>query len=247
MELSQANILITGAGRGIGNFLANTLLPKAAKIVVIDHDQTLLDAFPKQDNLITYCCDLTNAEQVEKRVAEIFASGGVNVCINNAGIIHNEPLVNTLQRPHKKHSTVNWLKVMDINLNAVFYVTAAVADGMIAAKQKGVIINISSISAQGNTGQAAYSASKAAVEALTKTCSKELSMFGIRCACIAPGFFNTPSTRENLSENMLSKWERSVPLGRLGELDEIGSAVEFIIHNEYFNGKILSLDGGLHL
>ena len=69
---------------------------------------------------------------------------------------------------------------------------------MVLKKEKGLIINISSISAQGNAGQSAYAASKAAVEALTKTWSKELGMFKIRCACIAPGFFNTPSTKSSL-------------------------------------------------
>ncbi|MFX7052632.1 SDR family NAD(P)-dependent oxidoreductase, partial [Acinetobacter baumannii] len=80
------------------------------------------------------------------------------------------------------------------------------ADAMISARRKGVIINISSIAAQGNIGQSAYAASKAAVEALTKTWSKELSIFGIRAGCIAPGFFDTPSTREGLNIHMLEKW-----------------------------------------
>jgi 3-oxoacyl-[acyl-carrier protein] reductase len=129
----------------------------------------------------------------------------------------------------------------------VFYVTSNVVEKMILNKERGLIINISSISAQGNMGQSAYSASKAAVEALTKTWSKELGMFKIRCACIAPGFMDSPSTRESLSENMLSKWQKSIPIGRLGELDELLSAVEFIIRNDYFNGKVLALDGGLNL
>jgi 3-oxoacyl-[acyl-carrier protein] reductase len=179
-------------------------------------------------------------------IKEIFdLAGGINVCINNAGIIHSEPLINILSRTDKKHSISNWQKVIHVNLDAVFYVTSNVVENMVLRKGKGVIINISSISAQGNAGQSTYSASKAAVEALTKTWSKELGMFKIRCACIAPGFFNTPSTKESLSENMLGKWQKSVPIGRLGELDELLSAVEFIIRNEYFNGKILALDGGL--
>ncbi len=90
---------------------------------------------------------------------------------------------------------------------------------LILKKQKGLIINISSISAQGNTGQSAYAASKAAVEALTKTWSKELGMFKIRCACIAPGFFDTPSTRESLTENMLSKWQKSVADRKIGRVE----------------------------
>jgi 3-oxoacyl-[acyl-carrier protein] reductase len=246
MELSQSRVLITGGGKGIGNYVATGLLEKAAKVIVIDQDEQLLNALPYRDNLLKFHCDITDADQVEKIVKEIFEKhGGVNVCINNAGIIHSEPLVNILSRTNKKHSTDSWQKVINVNLNAVFYISSNVAENMILTKTKGVIINISSISAQGNAGQSAYAASKAAVEALTKTWSKELGMFKIRCACIAPGFFNTPSTKESLSENMLAKWQKSVPLGRLGELDELLSSVEFIIRNDYFNGKILALDGGL--
>jgi 3-oxoacyl-[acyl-carrier protein] reductase len=246
MELSAAKILITGAGRGIGNFLATGLLDKAASVAVIDYDQQLLDSMPSHPGLFKYQCDITKAADVEQVVQRIFDEhGGVNVCINNAGIIHSEPLVNLLSRTDKKHNISNWEKVINVNLNAVFYVTSNVVEKMISRKEKGVIINISSISAQGNVGQSAYSATKAAVEALTKTWSKELGMFKIRCGCIAPGFFNTPSTKESLSENMLAKWQKAVPLGKLGELDELLSAVQFIIENDYYNGKVLALDGGL--
>ena len=248
MEIDQSKILITGGGRGIGNFLANGLLQKAAKVIIIDRDEQLLNDLPLHHNLAKYHCDITDYAAVEDLVNRIFETeGGINVCINNAGIIHSEPLVNILSREEKKHSITNWQKVMDVNLNAVFYITSNVAEKMILKKQKGVIINISSIAAQGNIGQSAYAASKAAVEALTKTWSKELGMFKIRCACIAPGFFDTPSTRESLTDNMLAKWQKSVPIARLGELNELLSAVEFIIQNDYYNGKVLALDGGLIL
>ena len=248
MQLSESKILVTGAGRGIGHFIAMGLLDKAAKVFIIDRDQQLLESLAIHEKLVCFHCDVTKAEEVEKVIAEIFElHGGINTCINNAGIIHSEPLVNFLSKAEKKHSIENWKKVIDVNLNAVFYISSNVAEKMIAKKEKGVIINISSISAQGNSGQSAYSASKAAVEALTKTWSKELGMFKIRCACIAPGFFDTPSTRDSLSENMISKWQRAVPTGKLGELHELLSAVEFIITNEYFNGKVLSLDAGLNL
>jgi 3-oxoacyl-[acyl-carrier protein] reductase len=246
MNSSGARVLITGAGRGIGRFIAEGLLDKTAKVVVLDRDQALLDQFPAHNNLVKYACDITDPAAVELTVKAIFEEhGGVNVCINNAGIIHSEPLVNILSRGDKKHNLESWQKVIEVNLNAVFYMGANVAEQMIAKKEKGVIINISSISAQGNIGQSAYAASKAAVEALAKTWSKELGMFKIRAASIAPGFFDTPSTRESLSENMLAKWQKSVPLGRLGQLEELLSAVLFIIENDYFNGKTLSLDGGL--
>lgn len=245
MQISEAKILITGGARGIGNYLAIQLLAKAAKVVVLDNNEALLSQLPQHPNLRSFKCDVTNYEDVKIVVENVFQDGGINVLINNAGIIHSEPLINLMARPDRKHKLENWNRVVNVNLNSVFYVTSHVVDQMIAKKEKGVIINVGSISAQGNMGQSAYSATKAGVEALTKTWSKELGMFKIRSVCIAPGFFNTPSTRESLSENMLTKWEKAVPVGRLGELQELLNATEFLIENDYYNGKILPLDGGL--
>ncbi len=246
MELKLAKILITGGGRGLGKYLAEHLLENVEKVIILEKDKALLNELIPHEKLVSYVCDITDPGSVEKIIGDIFVNhGGVNVCINNAGIIHSEPLVNILAKGDKKHDISRWEKVMNLNLNAVFYVSANVVENMVARKLKGVIINISSISAQGNMGQSAYSASKAGIEALSKTWSKELAMFKIRAVSIAPGFFNTISTKESLSESMLQKWQKSVPLGRLGEIDELLLAVKFVIENEYFNGKILSLDGGL--
>ena len=112
-------------------------------------------------------------------------------------------------------------------------------------RSKGLIINISSISANGNAGQSAYSAAKAGVNALTKTWSRELSMFGIRTAGIAPGFFDTPATHTALKENTLKKIISEIPSKRLGNLEELTKSVLFIIENDFFNGKILEIDGGM--
>jgi 3-oxoacyl-[acyl-carrier protein] reductase len=245
MDIRTARILITGGARGIGNFLASGLLESGSRIFVADKDQDLLSALPAHPQLSKHVCDVTDEGSVAALVEDIFSNhGGVNVLINNAGIIHSELLVNRAH-PDGKHAKTSWDKVIDVNLNSVFYVTSNVVRAMVAKREKGVIINISSISAKGNAGQSAYSASKAAVEALTKTWSKELGMYKIRSVCIAPGFFNTPSTRESLSEAILTKWEKSVPLNRLGELDELLMAAKFLIENDYYNGRILEVDGGL--
>jgi len=246
MELKVAKILITGGGRGLGRYLVEHLLEDVEKVIILEKDKTLLDELVPHAKLLSYECDITDPVSVETIIKEIFDKhGGVNICINNAGIIHSEPLVNILSKGEKKHNLGLWEKVINLNLNAVFYVSSNVVENMVLRKLKGVIINISSISAHGNVGQSAYSASKAGVEALSRTWSKELAMFKIRAVSIAPGFFNTDSTKESLSESMLAKWQKSVPLGRLGEMDELLLAVKFIIENEYFNGKTLSLDGGL--
>jgi 3-oxoacyl-[acyl-carrier protein] reductase len=246
MQLSETRILITGGASGIGQFVTSGLIPLVKTVIVIDKDPDSLKNLPDAGNLIKLVCDVSNPEEVSNTLKLIFNKhGGVNACLNNAGIIHSEPLFNLMGKENKKHNIDNWKKVIDINLNGVFYIASNLAEQMIAKKEKGVIINISSISAQGNMGQSAYSASKAAVEALTKTWSKELGMFKIRCACIAPGFFDTPSTRKSLSEAMVQKWEKAVPLGKMGSLEDLLGAVKFIIENDYYNGKVLALDGGL--
>ena len=249
MKLDQSTIIITGGSRGIGAFLATQLSRLTFKIIVIDKDLDSLNQLRDTYGIATYCCDLTDFIAVNKTIGEIFnAHPEVNVLINNAGYIHSEPLFNLLQRDDPKHSLSGWDKTIDINLNAVFYTTVNVVEQFRKYRLKqGLIINISSISAQGNAGQTAYSATKAGIEAMTKTWAKELSMFNIRSNAIAPGFFNTESTRLALSPAMIQKWEQSIPLKRLGELEELLSGVQFIISNDYYNGQVMSINGGLTL
>jgi 3-oxoacyl-[acyl-carrier protein] reductase len=116
---------------------------------------------------------------------------------------------------------------------------------MLKRRTKGVVINLSSISANGNAGQSAYSAAKAGVNALTRTWAKELGGVGIRFVSIAPGFLDTPSTQTALSEAILTKLKQQIPLRRLGEVEHIYQAVRFIVENDYLNGTVLEVDGGL--
>jgi 3-oxoacyl-[acyl-carrier protein] reductase len=247
MNIAESVILITGGAKGIGNFLAKKLAEVSEKVIVIDNDKELLGKFDQNSNIRAYFCDLTDHLEVNKIVSEIYKKeGNINVLINNAGFIHSEPLFNMIKKDDPKHSIENWQKTININLNAVFYTTANVVEKMRQNRIKsGLIINISSIAAQGNVGQSAYSAAKAAVESLATTWSKELGMFKIRAVAIAPGFFDTESTRSSLTENTLSKWEQAVPLKRLGNLEEVFLSVKFSIENDYFNGKVISIDGGL--
>jgi 3-oxoacyl-[acyl-carrier protein] reductase len=249
MNLSTANILITGGASGLGRTMAAHLAGKAASVIVADRNAEALSQLKEEFPAIEcHNADLTDYSAVEALVDVIFKKHGkLNVLVNNAGIIHSEPLVNILSREDVKHSVENWRRTIDVNLNAVFYVTSHVAANMVKSRSKGVIINISSISSYGNMGQSAYSASKAAVNALTVTWSKELGMFGIRCAAIAPGFIDTASTRAALTETKIKAYKNATPLGRLGSTEELLHAVIFIIENDFYNGTILNLDGGLKL
>jgi 3-oxoacyl-[acyl-carrier protein] reductase len=249
MILSSCNILITGGASGLGRTMATHLLGKAANVIVVDRNAEMLEQLHTEfPGIKCYTADLTDHAQVETLVAGIFTEyGKLHVLVNNAGIIHSEPLVNILSRDDVKHSIDNWHKTIDVNLNAVFYVTVNVAAQMVKSRSKGVIINISSISSYGNMGQSAYSATKAALNALTVTWSKELGMFGIRCVAIAPGFIDTPSTRAALTEAKITSYKNATPIRRLGNTEELLHSVVFIIENDFYNGTILNLDGGLKL
>ena len=247
MKLNESNILITGGASGLGKTMAIQLAATAANVIVVDRNEEALELLTSECPGITcYTADLTDYDAVQTLVATIFQRfGKLNVLVNNAGIIHSEPLINILSRPDTKHNLDNWRKTIDINLNAVFYVTVNVAEQMVKTRSKGVIINISSISSYGNMGQSAYAATKAAINALTVTWSKELGMFGIRCAAIAPGFIDTPSTRAALTEAKITAYKNATPIRRMGTTDELLHAVVFIIENDFYNGDILDLNGGL--
>lgn len=249
MLISEQNVLITGGASGLGKAMATGLHRKAAKVIVIDRDQDALKSLTGEfPDIATYRADLTEVKQVNQVVEKIYSDfQRISVLVNNAGVIHSEPLINLLSKDDKKHRLDNWNKTIDINLNAVFYMTVHLVEQMVTRRHKGVIVNISSISAAGNIGQSAYSATKAAVNALTVTWSKELGMFGIRCNAIAPGFMDTPSTQDALPEAKIKQYKKNTPLGRFGKTEEIIQALEFIIENDFYNGAILQLDGGLKL
>jgi 3-oxoacyl-[acyl-carrier protein] reductase len=168
-----------------------------------------------------------------------------HVLINNAGILYSAPLVKIGAGGIEKHDIAMWNRVLSTDLSSVFYMTSCVVEKMITTRTKGVIVNISSVSAAGNAGQSAYSAAKAGVNALTATWAKELSVMGIRVVGIAPGFIETESTKEALSDATLQETVKKVPLRRLGKPEEIAQGVVSVIENDYFNGKVYELDGGL--
>jgi 3-oxoacyl-[acyl-carrier protein] reductase len=118
---------------------------------------------------------------------------------------------------------------------------------MIMRRINGVIVNISSISAKGNAGQSAYSAAKAGLESMTIVWSKELGSFGIRCVAIAPGFIETEAMYRALSGERIEELKQQNPLKRLGKDENISSTVLFAINNDYVNGCVIGIDGGLIL
>jgi 3-oxoacyl-[acyl-carrier protein] reductase len=244
LKLDGAVSLITGGSKGLGLAIAHQLQAEGARVIVADIDAVALEALP--DIFDRRSLDVTQPDEAKSTVEAIAAMyGRIDVLVNNAGVIYSEPLVNLMNTDGMMHSYDRFRQSLRVNLDSVFIMTSAVVEQMVLRRTKGVVINISSISARGNEGQTAYSAAKAAVNAMTVTWSKELGRFGIRCNAIAPGFIDTPSTRAALNETIIKHIEGWTPLRRLGRAEEIAQAVAAAISNDFLNGTILDVNGGV--
>jgi 3-oxoacyl-[acyl-carrier protein] reductase len=235
--------IVTGGAGGLGLAIANVLLASQATVIIFDYDAEKLNrldaAFHKE------LVDLTNEQAVQDAVNHVVQTHHhIDILINNAGVIHNEVLIN-LTKKERKHDYVTYKRIIDINMNAVFLLSSYIADEMMMKRTKGVIINVSSISAEGNAGQSAYSAAKAGVNAFTKTWAKELGPFGIRVMSIAPGFIETDSTKNALESSVLESIIKKIPLKRLGQANEVAHMVLTILQNSYMTGSVITVAGGV--
>lgn len=253
MQIENAVITITGGAGGLGLAMAEKLVLSKAKIALIDHNEVALDqAIQKlggiEGQAKSYACDITNESSVESLFESIIADfGKIDALINNAGIIRDGLLIKKSEGViSQKMQLSDWQDVLNVNLTGVFLCGREAAAAMATYGEGGCIINISSISAQGNMGQTNYSATKAGVNAMTVTWSKELSRYGIRTVSIAPGFVRTPLL-EDMKQSALAKLESMVPVGRLCNSEEIAQTVKFALENDYLNGCVLEVDGGLRI
>ncbi|WP_422909284.1 SDR family NAD(P)-dependent oxidoreductase [Pseudomonas sp. MAC6] len=246
MEVKGAVALVTGGAQGLGLAIARRLAGEGAIVVVADRNEDALANLPPGLERVTM--DVTSPEQVQEVVAGIMASHGrVDILVNNAGVIFSEPFVNVMNPAGIMHDYARFRASLAVNLDSVFIVTAAVVEYMVKLRTKGAIVNISSVSACGNEGQTAYSAAKAGVNAMTITWAKELGRWGIRSNAVAPGFIGTDSTRHSLSETVLKHIQGNTPLRRLGQADEVAQAVIALIENDFINGAVLDVNGGLRI
>ena len=246
MEVKGSIALVTGAGQGLGLAIARRLADNGANVVVADRNEDALANLPHGLECVTM--DVTDPEQVKKVVAGIMERHGrLDILVNNAGVIFSEPFVNVMNPAGIMHDYGRFRASLTVNLDSVFIVTAAVVEQMIKRRTKGAIVNISSVSACGNEGQTAYSAAKAGVNAMTITWSKELGRWGIRSNAVAPGFIETDSTRHALSETVLMHIQGNTPLRRLGQAEEVAQAVIALVENDFINGTVLDVNGGLRI
>jgi 3-oxoacyl-[acyl-carrier protein] reductase len=243
--MADRTVLITGIAGEIGGHLAAELMKDGWTVCGLDR-RTPPNA--ARDGLSFLQCDLSDAADTEAKI-EIFHAerGAFDAVINCAGLIANAPLVSFVDGRLVHHDTGLWDRVLASCLSSAFYVTACAVQKMVASAKKGVIINVSSVCSRGNAGQVAYSAAKAGMNAMTAALAKELGPLGIRVAALSPGYLDTASTRDHLTAPKLNEIRNAVPLRRLGRLDEAASAIRFVLSNEYVNGKVIELDGGLVL
>ncbi|MBA2710847.1 MAG: SDR family oxidoreductase [Tatlockia sp.] len=244
MELEGATALISGGAKGLGLGIANYLHKGGAKVLVADLDSNALAKLPR--DIEGYLLDVTKPEDVKNLIRELTITyGQIDILVNNAGVIYSEPMVNIMNSPKIMHDYDRFRECIRINLDSVFIMTSAIVEQMVIKRSKGVIVNISSISACGNEGQVSYSAAKAGVNAMTVTLSKELGKLGIRCNAVAPGFIDTDSTRQALNESIINHIQSNTPLRRLGNIENVAQAVVSLIINDFMNGVVLDVNGGL--
>ena len=253
MDLEGKTIAVSGAARGIGRALAQSFAAAGANVALIDMQapdmaDALAACAAHGVQARAYGANVTNEDQVGITFDRIVGDfGRFDGMVNNAGIIRDALLLKVKDGAVTgRMSLEQWQAVIDVNLTGVFLCGREAAARMVTLGNGGVIINISSISRAGNVGQSNYTAAKAGVAAMAVVWARELARYRIRVGAIAPGFTHTPIL-DAIKPEMLEKMLAPVPVGRLGQPEEIAHAARFIFENEFFTGRVLELDGGLRL
>ena len=243
-DLSGKVALVTGASRGIGCSIAKILAQNGAHVVCVSRNvsdvQSVADEITAAGGTAAaVACDISDSDNVTKLVKETVGTHNhLDILVNNAGVTRDNLLM--------RMSEDDWNTVLNINLKAAFIAIKAAARTMIK-QRKGRIINISSVvGLMGNAGQVNYAASKAGLIGLTKSTARELAPRGITANCIAPGYIATDMTNE-LGYEVQQSLNEKIPLGRIGQVEDIAYAVAFLASDEaeYITGQTLAIDGGM--
>ena len=250
MQLQDVRAIVTGAGSGLGQHFTIQLARAGASVAAGDIDakgleqlKRLTDGTP--GHIWSSKLDVSQEASVTafvKAASDQFNS--INVVINNAGILRDGLLASNEAGWIKKLPTAQWKQVLDVNLTGPYLVTReVVADVLTKGVKQSVVVNISSISHDGNPGQSNYSASKAGLDACTRTWALELAKHGVRVGAVAPGVVDTPMLK-HISEAAMKSLVEGIPVGRIGTPEEIWLAVKFIIECDFFTGRVIEADGG---
>ena len=239
--------LVTGAGRGIGATIALTLAKENTDIAVVDYaaeesaKETMEALAACGVTARYYACDVSDFSATKAVVEQIVKDfGKIDILVNNAGITADKLLM--------RMDESDWDRVLNINLKGCFNMIKHVTPHMMR-KRYGRIVSISSVvGLMGNAGQANYAASKAGIIGLTKTVAKEFGARNITANAVAPGFIKTAMT-DALTEEQKQAMYRLIPLGALGETQDIANAVKFLVSDDarYITGVVLKVDGGMYI
>jgi len=235
-SLEGKTALVTGGSRGIGRAIALELARAGASVVVGYHSgREEAEAVAEEAGGRAVQADVSDPTEAKRLVED---AGELHVLVNNAGLTRDGLIV--------RMSDEDWHVVLDTNLGGVFHTCRAAARGMMK-RRAGAIVNVSSVvGVHGNPGQTNYSASKAGIIGFTKALARELGERGVRANVVAPGYVRTRLT-EVLGEELTGQMLANTPLGRLGEPEDVASAVRFLSSDEaaFITGEVLLVDGGL--
>lgn len=237
--------LVTGASRGIGLAIASTLAQSGAQVVLTSRSdgpgQAAAEGIRAAGGRAHHrVMDIADDAAVETGVKELLEDyGTIPILVNNAGITRDGLLL--------RMKKADWDAVIETNLSGTYRVCRAVVPSMIRARY-GRVVNVTSVVAQtGNPGQANYSAAKAGTEGFTRSLAREIASRNITVNCVAPGFIDTDMTRgldDASRENLLDQ----VPMKRLGESQDVATAVLFLVaHASYITGATLNVNGGMYM
>lgn len=253
MNMKGKIAVVTGGASGLGLGTVTSLVEQGVKVVIFDINEINAKKVCDElgQNVFYFIVNVSDPESVQSAIQQtIERHGAIHICINCAG-------VGTPQKTIGRSGAMpleNFKQVIDINLIGTFNVLRLAAAEMTKNEpltdggERGIIINTASVAAfDGQMGQAAYGASKAGVAGMTLPIARDLSSYGIRINTIAPGLFRTPMAA-SLPDKVVEKLESMVEFPkRLGRPDEYASLVKFIIENEYINGEVIRLDGGIRM
>jgi NAD(P)-dependent dehydrogenase (short-subunit alcohol dehydrogenase family) len=242
VPLEDRVAIVTGGSGGIGFETSKALLENGATVVISDSNANRGEQIAQELGIEFFPADLTHSSQVSNLARHVKDKyGRIDIAFNNAGIAHSVPA--------EECTDEQWLQVININLNALFYCCREFGQVMLP-QGKGSIINTASMSgviSNNPQPQCAYNAAKAAVIMLTKSLAGEWASRGVRVNSISPGYINTPMTpKGQIRSDWYELWMRFSPMRRIGEPQEIAPAVVFLASeaSSFFTGSNLVIDGG---
>jgi 3-oxoacyl-[acyl-carrier protein] reductase len=254
MELSKLKMIVTGGAQGMGRHFAIRLAEAGAQVAVGDVNEEGLQVLSTEAEGLPGEIHIRRLDVADEADVGGFVSwaheqmGGLSGLINNAGILRDGLLVKKDRKTGEviKLSKEKWDMVIGVNLTGATMMVRDTVAKMVESGEAGVIVNMSSVARHGNRGQSNYSAAKSALAANTKTWSMEFSRFGIRVGAVAPGMIETPMT-QGMPQKARDALVGMIPVGRIGQPEDIWVAVKFILECDYFNGRTIDVDGGLSM